>query len=283
MIFKGIRQSIEQKRNQNSPVWKTIIYTKDVCHIPIGFLHNTVWIGYAQKIEQWYALHIKKYLLGIRYKKETGKKMVIVIPFRNRKGHLESFVMHMRQFLQGIKYEIVVIEQTEEKLFNRGKLLNVGFDLKKEDGVYFCFHDVDMLPQNIACDYGYPPYPTHLANFCSQFDYKIPYQNFFGGVMLCNKKDFKEVNGFSNEYWGWGCEDDDFFKRITFFKLPFLHTGGRYLSLPHTPNKTAPVFQKNTERLRKECDYAKDGLSNLTYSVIKKEVLTDYTKYTVQI
>jgi len=31
---------------------------------------------------------------------------------------------------------------------------------------------------------------------------------------LIQGKFFKKVNGFSNNYWGWGLEDDEFFARL---------------------------------------------------------------------
>ena len=39
------------------------------------------------------------------------------------------------------------------------------------------------------------------------------YYNYAGGVVAINKKNMYKVNGFSNHYWGWGKEDDDFSAR----------------------------------------------------------------------
>jgi hypothetical protein len=88
--------------------------------------------------------------------------------------------------------------------------LNVGFDLSK-DYDYFCFHDVDMIPTE--ADYSWVDEPTHMATECSQFGYQLPYGGYFGGVTLFNKQDFLDVNGYSNDYWGWGAEDDDMMLR----------------------------------------------------------------------
>ena len=46
------------------------------------------------------------------------------------------------------------------------------------------------------------------------FNYKLPYKDIFGGVVALTKKHFTRVNGFSNQFWGWGGEDDDMNSRI---------------------------------------------------------------------
>ena len=32
--------------------------------------------------------------------------------------------------------------------------------------------------------------------------------------MAFTPEQFDKVNGYSNEYWGWGCEDDDMYIRV---------------------------------------------------------------------
>ena len=41
----------------------------------------------------------------------------------------------------------------------------------------------------------------------------------FGGVSSVSPRFFEKVNGYSNEYWGWGGEDDDFFLRLYCYKI----------------------------------------------------------------
>ena len=150
-------------------------------------------------------------------------KLAIIVPYRDREEHLARFVPHMDEFLsdKDIDYKIFVIEQDNEKPFNRGWLLNVGFEIAKKQGYdYFCFHDVDMLPQDKSCDYSWVDRPTHLASLLSKFNNKLVYQEYIGGVTLFNKEHFEFINGFSNKYWGWGFEDDDLLYRCRQGGLP---------------------------------------------------------------
>ena len=70
---------------------------------------------------------------------------IILIPYRNREEHLKYFIKntipYLKQYLNPFK--IIIIEQNNDRLFNRGKLLNVGFLEYFKEGKYFFTHDVD--------------------------------------------------------------------------------------------------------------------------------------------
>ena len=143
-------------------------------------------------------------------------KLAIIVPYRDREEHLAQFVPHMEKFLSDkkIDFKIFVVEQGNDRPFNRGWLINVGYTIAKEQGFdYFCFHDVDMLPEDDTCDYSWVDKPTHLATRLSKFNYRLVYPEYFSGVTLFNKEHFEWINGFSNKYWGWGFEDDDLLYR----------------------------------------------------------------------
>lgn len=148
----------------------------------------------------------------------TGAKIAIIVPYRDRREQLDTFVPHMVEFFKNkdVDYKIFIVEQSDDKPFNYGKLCNIGFSLFKEGFDYFCFHDIDMLPVSDDCDYNYihiGGYPVHMATKVSAHTFKLPYLEYFGGVVMFSKEDFEKINGYSNEYYGWGFADLDLLHR----------------------------------------------------------------------
>lgn len=149
-------------------------------------------------------------------------KLGVIVPYRDRFEQLLIFKNTISYHLNksGIDFELIVVEQDGAKTFNRGKLLNVGFQYaKKLKCDYVVFHDVDMLP--IDVDYSYSPHPVHLAsNFKSPIGFqRIVFDEYFGGVTIFPIDDFEKINGYSNEYWGWGYEDNDLLFRCQKYGL----------------------------------------------------------------
>jgi hypothetical protein len=203
-------------------------------------------------------------------------ELVIVVPYRDREANLQKLCAALRAHLAALSYRMVVVEQSGRELFNKGRLLNAGFDLYKDRDAYFCFHDVDMVPETAECDYSPPRCPTLVSKYCSQFGYRLPYPSFFGGVTLFAKAHFVKVNGFSNEFWGWGCEDDDMMNRIRWHRCDVEHRQGRYTSLPHEHHVDHQAWTKNVARRRLRYSYAGDGLRNVPYTVLGRTRERDY-------
>lgn len=145
-----------------------------------------------------------------------SKKLGVIVPYRDREEHLSLFIPTIESILeqQNIPYQIFIIEQNDDKPFNRGKLLNIGAKLADEAGCdYIVLHDVDMIP--IEANYSYNGHPVLLATMVKDTDgnYIETFDEYFGGVVSFPLDQFKKINGYSNEYWGWGFEDDDLLYR----------------------------------------------------------------------
>jgi hypothetical protein len=188
-------------------------------------------------------------------------KLAIIVPFRDRQKHLDIFVPHMHEFLsdKGIVYDIFIAEQTDDRPFNYGKLCNVIVKEIAEEYTYFCFHDIDMLPIDDSCDYGFPLEPTHLATKVQVHENKLPYPQYFGGVTLISREDFEEANGYSNEYWGYGFEDLDLLYRLKesgaylekFYDLNKVYSNYDELDiLPYRIEEVEPSTNNKTHKLK---------------------------------
>lgn len=222
-----------------------------------------------------------------------NKKLCIVVPYRDREAHLSQFLPAMDEYLtmQNIDYIISIIEQQPGTAFNRAKLLNVGFDFTKTSNEgspydYYCFHDVDMLPEE--SDYDYCDIPTHLAGRAQQFGYRLPYPGYFGGVTIFDRESFVKINGYSNDYWGWGAEDDDAFNRCTIMGIAPRRKDGKYRSLDHTRHIDQIEYHKNVDRLRSMTNFYDgnkftEGLSTLDYEVLDTHISERYIHIKVKI
>jgi hypothetical protein len=49
--------------------------------------------------------------------------------------------------------------------------------------------------------------------YCIVWFFRLPYAQIFGGVSAISTEQFRNINGFSNIFFGWGGEDDDMYRR----------------------------------------------------------------------
>ena len=145
-------------------------------------------------------------------------KLGVCVPYRNREAHLKEFIPKIGKYLegQGIDYHIYFGHQVDDKLFNRGATKNIAAKHAFEEGCdYVVYHDIDMIPEEGGgADYSFPKdKPRHIATQISQMNYELKYEEYFGGAILFSKEQVEKTNGYSNDYWDWGMEDDDLFWR----------------------------------------------------------------------
>ncbi len=121
--------------------------------------------------------------------------------------------------------------------------------MREEDWDCLFFHDVDLIPEDDRNTYICDSNPKHVAIAMDKFGYKyvfpclwmsfegftllsatrstspshiwdtdflsylivsrLPYNMYFGGVSALTPLHYLKMNGFPNNYWGWGGEDDD--------------------------------------------------------------------------
>lgn len=208
-----------------------------------------------------------------------NKSFIIIIPYRDdkkhvRKKHLNIFIDKIPKLFNNLncKFKILIVEQNNKKnRFNRGYLLNIGFDISKNSFDYFIFHDIDLIPDLDLVPYYniYPFKPIHLANVWKKYNLGGKY---FGGVNSFNKKDFIKINGYPNNYWGWGGEDDELYDRLSENNLEFLIPNkGKYTELKHnkpTKNNILSPKQKMILRLKHKNTWENNGINNLNYELL---------------
>ncbi|XP_031443113.1 beta-1,4-galactosyltransferase 7 isoform X1 [Clupea harengus] len=208
-------------------------------------------------------------------------KLALIIPFRERFEELLVFVPFMHAFLnkKRIRHKIVVVNQVDHFRFNRASLINVGYLESGNETDYVAMHDVDLLPMNEALDYSFPTEgPFHVAS--PELHPIYHYKTYVGGILLLTKQHYQMCNGMSNRFWGWGREDDEFFRRLKTAGLQLFRPNGiktGYKTFRHIHD---PAWRKRDQRRiasQKQEQFKVDptgGLTNMRYTVEARQELT---------
>ncbi|KAL3853721.1 hypothetical protein ACJMK2_017239 [Sinanodonta woodiana] len=219
------------------------------------------------------------------------ERVGIIIPYRDRKEHLTILTRHLHNILQRqqLEYQIFVIEMALPTQFNRGLLVNVGVLFAKESGNFSCFiiHDVDALMMNDRNLYRCGSQPRHLVTGSTKYrsankEYALPYDKYMSGVIALTDSQYKKANGFSNLYFGWGGEDDDFYIRVTNAKMTFKRPEndvGIYLAIPHENDLSNPINPSRVDILNKaSARQSREGINSF-YENGKK---IGYKRYAIE-
>lgn len=147
-------------------------------------------------------------------KNNSIPKIIFIVPYRNREQQLQSFKTHMKYILEDYDpsdYSIYIIHQTDQRVFNRGAIKNIGFLMIKNKypndykNITLVFNDVDTIPVSKNL-FHYDTTMGVVKHFYG-FTYTL------GGIVSIKAADFERVNGFPN-FWAWGYEDNMLQNRI---------------------------------------------------------------------
>jgi hypothetical protein len=272
-----------QSKRYNRPFWVNRKTGEKSWYKP----YNCNWFEhYSKTRKQPYWIHNKTGYSSWTAPSKTNT--AIIIPFRDdveklRSKQLEQFISYMTEFLKDKGcYHIFVIEQSnDERKFNRGKLLNIGFKIaiESQQFTHFIFHDVDLLPSKELLSYYVEPRENivHMAKVWKRYDSN----HYFGGVVSFPRKEYEKINGFPNNFWGWGGEDDELYKRVKQENLKIeAPSSGYYTDLENKnleqklkylrENKALKCLNK-TELLKQyRVPVMENGLSTVQYREIKQ-------------
>lgn len=256
---------------------------------------------FSKKLIKFYDLNKKK--------KEVN--IAIITIFRDngngdRTKQKKIFIEFINQILKfQCDYHIYIIEQSKDnKPFNIGKLKNIGFHIASNIDTYdnYIFTDIDILPDPQLLKYFFLKnnYPISLAVRGTRYyndDLKIKsiYGNyiFMGALLMFNKELFEKINGYPNNFWGWGGEDSALLVRMYLCGIRKIYypLKGKVIDTELIDNKQIDIKTKKyieNENKNKEQNmyeksiydvsiWKKNGLSNLNYKIIEKIKITKNT------
>ncbi len=214
----------------------------------------------------------------------------VIVPYRNREEHKKNLINVLYKHLENSEvasFRIYVVEQADDQPFNKGCLLNIGFlETYKSENDYYCFNDVDTLPKSEEAKYQRPPKNTIVH----------PYGHWhcLSNIFCVDAEAWRNMNGFSTKYWGWGYEDTDALLRAKVGGVNVVRTGftERFKSNVYfetdnqTPEEVGRKMGKMSAKINQSLFYNSfissenildEGLTTTEYDILGKQEFANYT------
>jgi hypothetical protein len=210
-------------------------------------------------------------------------KYVFIVPYRDRKQHLQFFNRQMKYVLEDVSkedYEIYFIHQCDSRKFNRGAMKNIGFLAIREKypndykTMTLVFNDIDTMPfekNNLT----YQTVPGIIKHY---YGYKFA----LGGIVSITGQDFERMNGFPN-FWAWGYEDNELQNRATRLNIKvdrslFYPIGDRNI-IQFNDGFIRNVNRAEFDRFKNNTREGWNSISNLTYSIDESSGFIDVSTF----
>lgn len=225
----------------------------------------------------------------------TKKNIAIISCFRDsgdgiRDKQRRHFIAIMNKILGPYcNFTIFIIQQSNDNNnFNIGKLKNIGFDTAMKHSHFdnFIFSDIDTIP-----NYDLLPYFLKSDKFPFALGQGTRYSNgnsykpFMGALLNFNPDTFIKINGFMNNIYGWGKEDDALINRLvnSNFNTVLYPKIGKIIDLEthvsinnklKTVRKNNIAYEKLIEDLQ---SFKTNGLNSLNFNVIDTTIINKNT------
>lgn len=216
-----------------------------------------------------------------------SKRIAILIPFREQSGRerhrelatlLETLLPFGEKLTreEGASFKVYVVEQSNDGHFNRGALMDVGFQFAYkffgEASFSVVAQDCDFVPdQRMIQWYSRSgEAPIHLASYV--------YCPGFGGVTIFRNDQYEAMDGYSHSMWGWGGEDDDAMDRWMSDPSRIVlapSSGERFKDLGKVEDKARDKtrYAQSMEvwkRDNRDQNWVREGLAGLNYTLLSR-------------
>lgn len=184
-----------------------------------------------------------------------------------------------------------IIEQSEDnKRFNLGKLINIGYGLTRSENSTYMFHPVDYIPKTFNQYYSYIS-KIPECGILGLYDSK--HGDYYYKACMYTNHAMDICNGYTNAFWGWGAEDDSFYKRLEIKKLNRLnidigplHSSNENKSPDCSIGFADKHHEKNLNIAHSQTHdtIQNDGLSTLKFSILNSfNIQNNIKKITVEL
>lgn len=216
------------------------------------------------------------------------KKVAVIFPYReqvqqNRSQQLKDTIDYYTK-LNKSNIDYYIIEQGNDKPFNRGTLLNAGHDILKKSNIGYeneVHHDIDVQADDTLIKYFYSDNVVAASQSDNPINKPIYNKDFFGLMVILPVNIMDQINGYSNMFWGWGYEDGNIRDRIRSKNIPIFVANPNIINikfLPHIKSYSLKLENKDsntTNKLDEVLKY-KSGLATLKYTILSEEKLSEH-------